>query len=103
MTSGQWKGSNRKAELPPDWDIRRTRVFRRDGYRCTAPTAYGRCPQVATDCDHVGDKLNHELENLTSLCDAHHKAKTAQQGVEARAGRKAARKRPPEVNPGAVV
>lgn len=97
--SGGWAGSQRRDELPPDWPEIRKRVFRRDGYRCTAMTPYGRCPQIATDCDHVGDRHDHSDGNLTSLCGDHHRKKTAQQGVEARIKKYTTPRRPPEVHP----
>lgn len=102
--SGGWKGSNRKAELPVDWPARRKECFDRDGWRCTYLLPNGsRCPARATDCDHVGPKWDHRLENLTSLCSDHHDEKSAQQGVEARAARRNARKRPAEVDPRTIV
>ena len=100
MSSGKWAGSNRRAELPPDWEKIRRRIFERDNWRCTAMTPFGRCLQVATDCDHVGSKHDHSDENLTSLCADHHKAKTALQGPTARRERREAKKRPPEIHPG---
>ena len=99
--SGQWKNSRRRDELPPDWDAIRKRIFRRDGGRCTEIIRDGlRCPNVATDCDHVGDKNDHSDANLTSLCPGHHKAKSSYQGVQARQRRREARFRPPEIHPG---
>lgn len=100
MTSGKWAGSRRRDELPPDWEKRRQDVFERDHYRCTEKTAYGRCKEVATDCDHVIPGNDHRKSNLTSLCSAHHALKSAMEGVAARAVRKAAIRRPPEMNPG---
>lgn len=99
MTSGQWKGSKRRDELPPDWPAIRRRQLERDGYRCRDTLHDGsRCPEVATDVDHMGSKWDHS--RLQSLCADHHKKKTAQQGVQARRDRKEAARRPPERHPG---
>ena len=104
--SGRWASSNRRSELPPDWPERRKKRFEIDRWRCTADTPYGRCGAPATECDHVGDKLDHSMSNLTSLCAPHHRAKTQRQAAEARAAalewRKAAARRPPERHPGAL-
>lgn len=97
--SGQWKGSDRRASLPKDWDRRRKRILRRDGYRCTEQTAAGRCEAVANQVDHVGDRDDHRDEMLRSLCQAHHDAKSSQQGVEARVARRNARLRPAPQHP----
>lgn len=96
MPSGRWAGSTRRDTLPRDWARIRTQVFRRDGYRCTEETAMGRCTEVATDCDHLGEPTDHRLEMLTSLCGPHHAAKSSRQGVQARQARAAGRRRPPE-------
>lgn len=86
-----WEGSTRKASLPPDWEWRRGKTFERDGYRCTAidPNTGERCPERATDCDHKGNRLDHSLENLTSLCSWHHDRKSGTQGAEAQNARRA--------------
>lgn len=100
--SGGWKGSARKAALPPDWAERRAFVFRRDGWQCTEIIArtQTRCPQIATDCDHIIPGDDHSYANLTSLCGPHHAKKSSGEGAAAKARMKSARRRPPEVHPG---
>jgi 5-methylcytosine-specific restriction protein A len=92
-----WKNSNRRNQLPADWEKIRERTFRRDGYRCTAIRADtgNRCPDRATDCDHVDQSRNwdHSDENLTSLCSWHHDRKSSAEGGRAKAARYAAKKR----------
>ena len=88
--SGKWAGSNRRSRLPPDWPVRRKRIFARDGGRCTYVERDGtRCPLPATDVDHVERGDDHSDENLTSLCEGHHAHKSAREGVEAKAAKKA--------------
>lgn len=74
-------GPDRRRSLPSNWKAIRQECFERDGFRCTMRTKAGRCKEVPTDCDHVGDSDNHDLSNLTSLCNYHHKQKTARQGA----------------------
>lgn len=99
MTSGRWAGSDRKARLPSDWDERRAFALRRDGWRCCAMTAYGRCAQIATDVDHVQRGDDHSYANLQSLCAEHHRIKTAAEAVEARREKYTTPRRPPERHP----
>lgn len=83
--SGQWSGSTRRAELPDDWYTHiRPAVLTRDGYACVWAAKGRRCGHLATDVDHVGDRDDHSLGNLRSLCGPHHDARTSQQGNEAR-------------------
>ena len=90
MTSGRWRNSTRRAQLPPDWKARRLRVLDRDGWRCQhrdhpdGPI----CAAPATDVDHIQRGNNHNEANLQSLCTPHHRTKTAQEGVTARPTRK---------------
>lgn len=81
-----WQNSDRRDHLPPNWASLRKACFRRDGNRCTAKNAYGeRCPEVAEECDHLGERDDHRLHMLTSLCSWHHGKKSGQQGAAARA------------------
>lgn len=102
----QWRGSDRRSELPPDWEARRRRVFRRDGHRCTARDTLGqRCEEPATDCDHIVPGGNHDDTNLTSLCAWHHQKKSSREGAAAKAAnyRRQDRKfRRTEGHPGAL-
>lgn len=84
-----WQGSTRKETLPPDWKKRREERFRLDGYQCTATNAVTgeRCDGPAEECDHHGDRLDHSIDNLRSLCSWHHGRKSAAQGLIAKANR----------------
>lgn len=101
-----WEGSTRKETLPPDWERRRQAVFARDGNRCVIIKQNGkRCWDAATDCDHIGDRDNHELSNLRSLCSWHHARRSGSQGGSASAKARRERpslKRPPEQHPGLI-
>jgi 5-methylcytosine-specific restriction protein A len=77
----EWKSSDRRSRLPRDWSRIRARVFRRDGGQCVIPLEDGtRCPNAATDCDHIIPGDNHSLDNLQSLCASHHATKSAREG-----------------------
>lgn len=111
-SKGRWDDVNR--HLPKDWAKIREAVFQRDGYRCTQalPRTGKRCPNHRGDakgtqlqCDHLGSKWHHSMDNLTTLCKFHHDKKTSDQGVAAREKRKnppskAARGRRVEQHPG---
>lgn len=101
MPSG-WIGSTRRARLPRDWSARRARVLRRDGYRCTAADYGERCPEPATDVDHIEPGDDHSEANLASLCGWHHARKSAREGAAAAHANRAQRVRPPEPHPGAI-
>ncbi len=80
-----WEGSNRKSRLPADWSARRLRVLRRDSYRCQQRDARGmKCGAQASDVDHIEHGDNHAESNLQAMCRAHHAAKSALEGVEAK-------------------
>lgn len=99
--SGRWADSNRKAELPPDWDtVIRPAILARDGYRCVASLRdSSRCIESATDVDHIIPGNDHSPANLQSLCGWHHKRKSAREGQAARTPTPPLR-RPPERHPG---
>lgn len=79
-----WAGSDRRESLPSNWDRLRKRRFRMDGYRCTATDAYGnRCTEPAEECDHIGDREDHRIDMLRSLCKWHHGKKSGSQGAAA--------------------
>lgn len=79
-----WSGSGRRRELPPDWRARRQQVLNRDGHRCTHIDHGVRCPAAATEVHHLGDKHDHRLEMLASLCAPHHRAETQAEAAAAR-------------------
>ena len=94
--SGKWANSNRRAELPTNWPALRRRILNRDQHRCTETTADGtRCTAHATDVDHTGDKHDHRMEMLRSLCSWHHDRKSSAQGNAAQQ-----RRRPTPQHPG---
>lgn len=81
-----WAGSNRREELPPDWEQIRRRVLRRDNSRCVEVDQYGRrCNASATDVDHIRPGDDHRLSNLRSLCSWHHNRKSGSEGGAAAA------------------
>lgn len=80
-----WDTSDRRDRLPDDWAIRRVRVLRRDGYRCRHIDSTGvRCDVRGNQVDHIERGDNHDLTNLQTLCEFHHKQKTAAEAFEAR-------------------
>lgn len=89
MAKNRWATSDRKSRLPADWDARRAKILDRDGHQCTwmAYDEFGkphRCPEKATDVDHIQPGDDHSEHNLQSLCHRHHAIKTAKEGVAAR-------------------
>ncbi|MFJ5105168.1 HNH endonuclease [Streptomyces sp. NPDC088554] len=97
--SGGWAGSNRRAELPPDWyTVIRPSVLARDEYRCRQRSEGRVCGRPANQVDHIGDRANHRYENLQALCADCHALKSSQQGNAARWANRA--RRPPERHPG---
>ncbi|GGX98483.1 HNH endonuclease [Streptomyces fructofermentans] len=99
-----WASSNRRAQLPRDWDAAvRPRILARDGHRCVqALAAGGRCPETqALEVDHIGDPHDHDDANLQTLCHWHHQRKTAAESGAARRRRPRERRaRPAERHPG---
>lgn len=81
---GRWDSSNRSSRLPGNWDSIRQKVRKRDDYQCTwTDRVEGervRCPGPADDVDHIKPGDDHSLENLRSLCHAHHARKTSREG-----------------------
>jgi len=103
----QWATSDRRQRLPDDWEKRRVRVLRRDGYRCTERvTVTGgteQCPERATDVDHIRPGDDHSDGNLRALCSWHHQKKSSAEGGRAYAARRrqiARRFRRVETHPG---
>lgn len=91
-----WDNSTRRERLPGDWQTRRIRVLRRDGYRCQARSVSGvPCHAPARDVDHVVPGDDHSLDNLQALCVECHKAKTL-----AERPKLPPRRRRPEAHPG---
>lgn len=103
MASGGWQGSTRRVTLGKDYFRNRAFVMRRDGRRCQLRTP-GVCIGEATDCDHIGDRLDHRPENMRAACKPCHQLRSSGQGGtaagQARRARAASRFRPPEAHPG---
>ena len=80
-----WTTSDRRDRLPDDWALRRIRVLRRDAYRCQARDSQGiPCEVRGNQVDHIEPGDNHDLANLQTLCEWHHKQKTAAEAAAAR-------------------
>lgn len=80
-----WETSNRRERLPVDWQARRKRVLERCGYRCEwMITREERCPEKATDVDHIKPGDDHSFRNLRGLCSKHHARKSSSEGWWAR-------------------
>lgn len=91
--------SDRMKRLPDDWNERRIRVLRRDGYRCQIQDASGiPCLAPANQVDHVERGDDHGLDNLQAACRSCHARKSSAEGNAARQRRR----RPPERHPGMV-
>jgi 5-methylcytosine-specific restriction protein A len=105
MPNGQWAGSTRRATLGREFFRNRARALRRDGYRCQLRIP-NICTGAANQGDHIGDRLDHSVENLQAACPECHAHKSSQQGGAGRGraarARAAARQRPAEPHPGAL-
>ena len=95
--NGQWVGSTRKETLPADWETRSRKVLERDEYRCRI--AGPSCTRVASETDHIGDRLDHSYPNLRAVCHTCHSLRSSQQGGKAYAA-KYNRRRQAEPHPG---
>jgi 5-methylcytosine-specific restriction protein A len=98
-----WKGSTRRQSLGKEYFRNRAAVMKRDAGICQIRIP-GLCIGTATDCDHIGDRLNHSPENMRAACAPCHGRRSGQQGGRAagkeRRVRAAARFRQPERHPG---
>lgn len=81
---------------------RRAATPQHPGGQCEArlPRSGQRCPDPGVEVDHTGDKNDHRLFKLKLKCRHHHGTKTARQGQQAWAAKKAKAKRPTEEHPG---
>ena len=95
-----WSGrSRRRGELPKNWEKLRRQVLHRDAHACVF------CGAPANHVDHIFPDGPHHPDNLRSLCQHCHMARTQQQAVEARQRRynkrnKARGPRPKSKHPG---
>lgn len=81
---GGFLDSNRRETLPAQWRNIRAAILHRDAYQCTRLQRGVRCPERATDVDHIQPGGADTPDNLTSLCARHHGQKTAQEANNAR-------------------
>lgn len=93
-----WSSSNRKQDLPPDWEERRSRVLRRDNWSCQIRSEG--CVSHATDVDHIRRGSDHSDSNLRAACSRCHDRKSSAEGHARRRELKALRSRPVERHPG---
>lgn len=89
MATG-WANSNRRQQLPPNWQTLRARILRRD------PTCQNCGLNASVDVDHITPGNNHHPDNLQGLCRHCHRAKTIQE----RDANRPQRARPEEPHPG---
>ena len=87
-----WQGSTRRERLPKDWGTRRLIVLRRDKGICHL------CGQPGADTvDHIVQGDDHSLGNLAPVHDRlppHcHRAKSSQEGNDAKRGNRVKRRR----------
>jgi hypothetical protein len=96
--SGKWRGSSRGQRLPGNWPKLIKVVRTRSGGQCEFILPSGkRCPRKGDGgIDHIIAGDDHSLSNLRDSCQAHHGAKSAQEGNDAREELAALRKRPAE-------
>jgi hypothetical protein len=98
-----WSTSNRKSELPPNWEALRREVLARCGGRCEVLKKDGsRCRDKARDVDHIQRGSDHRTSNLRGICQWHHARKSAQEGAAAKAELNSILYRAPEVHPGII-
>lgn len=93
--AGGWEGSDRKDELPPNWNSEiRPRILRRDPWcmKCR------RAPSV--EVDHILRGNDHRDRNLQGLCTQCHAAKSSREGNDAQRRIRLARWRPKRPHPG---
>ncbi|QDQ14331.1 HNH endonuclease [Streptomyces spectabilis] len=84
-----WESSNRRSELPANWEALRARVLRRDKGACQGVLMEGGlCGHPGTEVDHVRPGTDHSMSNLQLLCAWHHKRKTQAESLAARASAK---------------
>ncbi|QFG11612.1 HNH endonuclease [Mycobacterium phage BogosyJay] len=93
-----WADSDRRHNLPADWEQRRLQILVDADWRCEIKMAG--CTSVATDVDHIKRGNDHSYGNLRAACGWCHDRKSSAEGVARRRELKARRKRPPERHPG---
>lgn len=74
-----WAGSDRARRLPPNWQLLRRRVLRRDGAICHLCHLTG-----ANEVDHLEAGDNHAMSNLAAVHTGCHMRKSSAEGHAAR-------------------
>lgn len=102
----------RRERMPVGWAKIRAKILQRDHNRCTwingEPDGgtwrmwadIRRCPEQATDVDHIGAHDNHDPANLRALCHGHHAHRTGVQANAAKREHGHTRMRPKQQHPG---
>lgn len=98
-----WTTSNRKQQLPSNWQTLRVFVLERDKYQCqhldantvdidpvTGKQTGEICGRKANQVDHKVPGPDHTTENLQALCEYHHNKKSSSEGGKAKAAKEAA-------------
>ena len=88
-----WEESSRRSRLPPNWEaLRKPVLFRPDGSRrtCRWIEKGRKCPELATEVDHIKPGDDHSPSNLRGLCTEHHLRKSSREGHAAKATKRAA-------------
>jgi 5-methylcytosine-specific restriction protein A len=103
-----WKGSQRREELPPDWPATVLRILTRDHHRCQwiRNDTGRRCLKPARDVDHRTPHseggTDHDT-NLWALCGYHHDRKSGREGgIASGKSRRATRTARRAAHPGLV-
>ena len=87
-----------RRNLPANWHTLRTQTLARDHWTCTECGHHDPTGRTL-ECDHIGDRDNHDPVNLRTLCQRCHRRRT---DLQAQAGRGVGplRRRPPVRHPG---
>lgn len=98
--SGQWVGSNRLTQLPPNWDTIRAEILLRDNWMCQWINRGTRCLAHANHVDHIRPGNDHSARNLRALCEHHHAIKSSAEGNDAKRRLQAKLRIPKRPHPG---
>lgn len=82
-----WASSDRRSELPSDWNRRVRTVLRRNELHNDGLCQDGRvCGglSLAREVHHPGDPSDHTVDQLEAVCAACHAASTNRQAIDAR-------------------
>jgi len=79
-----WDNSQRRQQLPRDWQQIRKRIHDRANGQCEQQVNGQRCPNTGTDCHHAGAPDDHRDESLQWLCRDCHNVETAKESQRER-------------------